>query len=132
MMAVIKVAGIFTVNPFIQAMDRHRYGIGNIDLYKRPIIRKNSLGQPLPSDEYSTIYSMTFAPEETGEKKYVLVPGVRHGLDRQMTSDEALKWYKQSGEYLGKFNSIESADKYAMSLHKKQAQLYKKKKVANE
>jgi len=117
------LAGIFTVNPLIQALTKHRYGSGNVDLYNRPVVRKDPSGQDLPGGDYSTVYSMTFAPEETGEDGYVVVPGVRDGLDRQMTPDEALDWYKQSGEYLGKFNSLEAADKYAINLHKKQALL---------
>lgn len=89
------------------------YGKGNIDLNNRPVIKN-------PDGSISTVYSMTF--EEDG--KYVLVPGVRAGLDRKMTEQEAWEWYKKTGEYLGKFSSIEETDKYAESLHQDQESLY--------
>lgn len=96
------------------------YGKGNIDLNDRPII-KNSDGS------ISTVYSMTFVPGDLpGLKDYLLLPGVREGLNRKMTPDEALEWYQKTGEYLGRFKSEAEADKYAESLHEDQAKQYVK------
>jgi hypothetical protein len=116
---------------FRLAERQQQYGMGNIDLTQRPIIYKDASGKPLPNNGYSTVYSQTFWPDETGENKYVLVPGVREGLDKQMTPDEALSWYKQTGQYLGKFNSNAEADAYANTLHEEQAKAYKPQSVKN-
>jgi hypothetical protein len=91
------------------------YGAGNLNLNDRPQVKN-------PDGSVSTVYSMTFGPEEDG--KYVLVPGVRHGLDRQMTDEEAYDWYSKSGQHLGRFDSSKEADAYAQSLHEKQEKLY--------
>lgn len=91
-------------------------GKGNIDLNNRPVIRN-------PDGSISTVYSGTFGPEEDGS--HVLVPGVRPGLDRQMTVDESYDWYQKTGQHLGKFKTQAEADAYARSLHKKQAKLYR-------
>ena len=93
-------------------------GLGNIDLNDRPSVLN-------PDGSKSSVYSMTFGPEQDG--KWVLVPGVRHGLDRQMTWDEAYDWYTKSGQHLGKFNSQEEANAYAESLHRSQARIYPEK-----
>lgn len=108
---------IYIVNDTAGIYPAPDYGLGNVDLNNRPII-KNSDGS------VSTVYSYTFYPDEVGEKYYVLVPGVRFGLNRKMTNDEAFDWYKKTGEYLGKFNSEDAADEYAESLHDSQARIY--------
>lgn len=100
------------------------FGQGNIDLNNRPIIRKDATGKPLPNGDISTVYSYTLWPEDTKEGKYIVIPGVRAGLDRQMTPDEARDWYLKSGEFLGKFNSDTSAESYGQSLHDNQATQY--------
>jgi hypothetical protein len=64
---------------------------------------------------------MTFTDDEGTA---ILVPGVREGLDRQMTEEEAWQWYKKTGEYLGKFKTIKEADEYAEQLHKDQEAQY--------
>lgn len=88
-------------------------GRGNIPLNERPSILN-------PDGSRSSVYSMSF-----GEKgKEVLIPGVRHGLNRQMTEDEAIEYYRKTGEYLGKFDSVKEADAYANKLHEDQASIY--------
>jgi hypothetical protein len=91
------------------------YGEGNVDLNHRPIIHN-------PDGSISTVFSMTFGPEKDGS--WVLVPGVRFGLNRKMTDKEAYAWYKATGQYLGKFDSMQEADTYANTLHEDQAVLY--------
>ncbi len=93
------------------------YGKGNINLNDRPIVIN-------PDGSISTIYSMSFEDEDGN---IVLVPGVRRGLDRVMTPDEAWDWYKKTGEYLGKFKTQQEADIYAEQLHKEQEKLYSEK-----
>lgn len=64
----------------------------------------------------STIRSISI--NEDG--KEVLIPTVREGLDRVMSDKEAIDWYHQTGEYLGKFDNVEDATAYANELSKGQ------------
>ena len=89
-----------------------RYGSGNIDLYNRPKV-KNSDGS------VSTVRSMSF--NDNGME--VLIPTVSDD-GRIMSADEAIRNYKKTGKYLGKFNTAEEANKYAINLHNAQAQIY--------
>jgi len=42
----------------------------------------------------------------------------------QLTTQEAIRQYETTGKHLGKFDSVESANKYAQSLHEGQEKLY--------
>lgn len=86
---------------------------GNIDLANRPVV-KNADGS------ISTVRSMSF--EEDG--KEVLIPTV--SPDGKILSDkDAIALYHKSGQHLGKFDSAESAGRYAQNLHESQAGYYK-------
>ena len=87
---------------------------GNIDLFNRPMVVNDD-------GSLSTVRSMSFG--EDG--KEILIPTIRHGLNRPMTNDEAIDWYHKTGEFLGKFDSIDEADQYAKLLHEQQAKLYR-------
>lgn len=89
-----------------------RYGKGNIDLYNRPQI-KNANGS------ISTVKSYGFT-DENG--KHILVPTVTP--DGIISNDEAVKRYYQTGEYLGKFNTIPELEDYAQKLHLQQEKYY--------
>ena len=89
------------------------YGAGNIDLNHRPVINN-------PDGSISTVDSVSF----NIDGKEVLVPKVRAGLNRLMTDQEALDWYQKTGQYLGKFDTVAEADKYAEKLHEDQDKLY--------
>lgn len=89
-----------------------RYGEGNIDLYKRPQI-KNQDGK------ISTVRSYGFT-DENG--KNILVPTVTP--DGIISDDEAVKRYHQTGEYLGKFDTIPELEDYAQKLHNEQDRYY--------
>lgn len=98
--------------------DLGQYGYGNIDLTNRPIV-KNSDGS------ISTVRSMSF--NEDG--KEILVPTVVNG--KVVSDDEAIQHYHKTGEYLGKFDTIEEADKYAEQLHLQQQKLYANNNSSN-
>lgn len=90
----------------------NKYGKGNIDLTNRSIV-KNDDGS------ISTVRSMSFQDEEGKE---VLVPTVVNG--KIVSDSEAINNYYRTGEYLGKFDSVEEANEYAEKLHKQQEKLY--------
>ena len=94
-----------------------RYGQGNIDLYNRPQYRQ-------PDGSVSTVRSMSFG-DENGQE--ILVPTIandKYGRPYQMTDQQAIDRYYDTGEYLGKFNSIADADNYGNALHIQQESLY--------
>ena len=94
-----------------------QYGKGNIDLYNRPQYRQ-------PDGSVSTVRSMSFG-DENGQE--ILVPTIAnddYGRPYQMTDRQAIDRYYDTGEYLGKFNSIHDANNYGDLLHQQQEQLY--------
>ena len=91
-----------------------RYGEGNIDLYARPVI-KNEDGS------ISTLLSFSFLDEEKG--KEILIPRiVEHGT--VLAEEEAIEYYYKRGQYLGKFNTVAAANRYAKELSLQQSILY--------
>lgn len=94
---------------------------GNIDLSNRPVI-KNKDGT------ISTVRSITI--EE--DKKFVLIPTVRVGLERVMSNGEAIAWYKKTREHLGKFDTRAQADAYAVTLHNEQEKRYANRQGGND
>ena len=109
-----------SINP-LEITNNEESSIGNIDLNNRPVVENED-------GSISTIRSISF--EEDG--KEVLIPTV---IDGKIVSDkEAIEHYHQTGEHLGKFNSVEEANTYAEQLHNQQEELYsnnenKKKKI---
>ena len=94
-----------------------QYGRGNIDLYNRPQFIQ-------PDGSISTVNSYGFG--EDG--KEILVPTIaydRNGKPYQMTNQEAMDRYHQTGEYLGKFDTVEELEAYAQALHLQQEMLYR-------
>lgn len=91
--------------------NKNPYGYGNIDLRKRPSF-KNEDGS------ISTVSSMSF--NEDG--KEVLIPTIDFVDNKavRLSDQEAIDRYRKTGEYLGKFNSIEESNKYAEELHRDQ------------
>lgn len=85
--------------------------VGNIDLNSRQVFNA-------PDGGYRTENSFSIGTDQ-GE---VLIPSVVNG--RQLTEDEAIQHYQQTGENLGIFRTPEAADSYAQSLHERQAQRY--------
>ena len=89
-----------------------RYGLGNIDLYARPQVKN-------PDGSISTVRSMSF----NDGLKEVVIPTVSDD-GRIMTDNEAIDNYYKTGKYLGKFNTVDEATKYADRLHNEQDRYY--------
>ena len=89
------------------------YGKGNIDLNARI---------PVENDDgsISTEISFSFYDEDSG--KEVLIPLVVNG--EILTEDEAIDHYYETGEYLGKFDTVQEADDYGWMLHNRQDWYY--------
>lgn len=93
-----------------------QYGAGNIDLYDRPQYR-NANGSISTVD--STSYNI--------DGQEVLLPTVwnRNGTPYHSSNDEEiLQRYQDTGEYLGKFSTVEEANDYAEKLHLEQQERY--------
>lgn len=89
-----------------------RWGVGNIDLYDRPIYRNED-------GSISTVDSMSF--NENG--KEVLIPKIARdssGNAVRLSEEQAIRRYRITGEYLGKFDNAADANDYAERLHKEQ------------
>lgn len=93
-----------------------QYGAGNIDLYDRPQYR-NANGSISTVD--STSYNI--------DGQEVLLPTVwnRNGTPyHSRNNEEILQHYRDTGEYLGKFSTVEEANDYAEKLHLEQQERY--------
>lgn len=92
-----------------------QFGKGNIDLFNRPQFIN-------PDGTVSTVSGMSFG-DETGE---ILVPTIayKNGKPARLTDQEAIDRYYKTGEYLGKFNTVEEANDYAQRLHLQQDLIY--------
>lgn len=89
-----------------------QYGLGNIDLYNRPIYIGND-------GSISTVRSMSF---NDGQRE-VLIPTISDD-GRLLNDNEAIQHYYQTGKYLGYFNTPQEANYYAQMLHLQQERLY--------
>ena len=93
-----------------------QYGKGNIDLYHRPQYQYDD-------GAIATVESMSF----NEDSQEILVPTIAFdnaGKAVKLTDDEAIDRYRRTGEYLGKFKSVEEADAYAEQLHRAQDYYY--------
>lgn len=90
---------------------------GNIDLNNRPIYHQ-------PDGSVSTVESISFKDVDGLE---TLIPKIikdANGNAVELSDDEAIQHYKETGEYLGKFQNALEADTYALELHEQQAKVY--------
>jgi hypothetical protein len=79
---------------------------GNIDLYKQPVVNN-------PKGGKSTVYSRSYNLDGAE----TLLPSVTPDGRFLATDDDVLNEYKKTGRHLGKFNSVDAANKYAEQLH---------------
>lgn len=89
---------------------------GNINLHTRPVVHNDD-------NTISTVKSMSF--NEDG--KEILVPTISPG-GKKLSNEDAIKLYHQTGQHLGKFNTVDEANSYAQQLHNDQAKEYQGKK----
>jgi hypothetical protein len=87
---------------------------GNINIHRRPVVH-NADGS------ISTVRSASF---EDDDGRNVLIPTVIEGRG-VVPVDQAIKYYQQTGQHLGVFDTQENADAYAQSLHEQQAGEYR-------
>ena len=97
-------------NPYENSLGQ--YGLGNIDLYARPQVK-------MPDGKTATVRSMSF----NDGLKEVVIPTVSDD-GRIMSDNEAIDNYYKTGKYLGKFNTVDEATKYAQQLHNEQDRYY--------
>ena len=93
-----------------------QFGLGNIDLYNRPIYRNED-------GSISTVRSISF---NDGQNE-ILIPTISDD-GRLMTDSEAIKNFYNTGKYLGVFRTPEEATRYANRLHNQQQFIYNREK----
>lgn len=85
---------------------------GNIDLGNRPQVQT-------PEGGIATVRSISI--DQDG--KEVLIPTVSPD-GKLLTNQQAVDLYRRTGQHLGIFDSVNSADRYAQALHEQQAYFY--------
>ena len=95
--------------------DIGRMGKGNIDLYNRPIY----------ITEANTVETLDSMVVQDGGM-YVLIPRIvkKDGKAYRLSDEEAVEYYKDKGDYLGKFTTLNAANDYASKLDEQQSKLY--------
>lgn len=88
-----------------------RYGEGNIDLNNRIVVH-NADGSISTERSFSTNI----------DDVEVLLPTIVNG--NILSEEAAISHYMTSGEYLGKFSTVEAAEDYALRLHERQDWYY--------
>ena len=116
----IRQTGSANISRMLDAKDTTgKYGKGNIDLNNRKTVR---------NDDGSISTEESFSVNIDGQE--VLLPTIING--RRVSEQEAIDHYKQTGEYLGKFNTVEEADAYAEQLHNRQDWYYNREPAAQK
>lgn len=90
---------------------------GNVNLNNRPVLQNDD-------GSISTVNSISF--NDDGIE--VLVPTIGYDADGkpyQMSEQEAIDHYYKTGEHLGKFNSVDEANRFAERLHRDQERRYR-------
>ena len=93
---------------------------GNIDLNNRKV-KYNEDGR------ISTENSIGISVEVDGKRLEFVIPTVIDG--KQVSDEEAEKHFYETGEYLGAFDNVESANAYGEALHERQDEYYTNGKI---
>ena len=93
---------------------------GNIDLATRPVVHHT---EEAPDGSMSGVISTVRSASIGTPDGEVLIPTVSPD-GRLLTVPEATELYNETGQHLGIFDSVESANTYAGWLHRQQAQQY--------
>ena len=99
-----------------------RYGQGNIDLFDRPEYQ----------NEDGTISILGSISFNDGGKE-ILIPTIikdENGKAKKLTDKEAIDHYRQTGEYLGKFDTADAANNYAQKLSLDLRNIYANEKIS--
>lgn len=88
-----------------------RWGLGNIDLNNRIVVVN-------PDHSISTELSFTVGFDDC----IVLLPSIVNGVI--LEEEEAIQYYLETGEHLGKFTTDNEAEEYAQRLHERQEWYY--------
>lgn len=86
---------------------------GNINVFNRPLVHN-------PDGSTSTVHTMSYG-NRAGQE--VAVPTVSNE-GAMMNPHDAMRYWGQRGQFLGKFATPEDADAYAQALHEQQAAFY--------
>jgi len=83
---------------------------GNIDLDNRKVVKEGNA--------YKTENSITIGIDG----KQIIIPTIVNG--KQVSEEDAIKHFKETGEQLGVYDTIEEADKAAQKIHLRQEKKY--------
>jgi hypothetical protein len=79
---------------------------GNLDLSNRPQVDNPEAGGK------SSVWSMSIGETQSGKEITTLIPRIRED-GKIMSEKEAISHYQKTGKHMGKFNTIEDADRYS-------------------
>ena len=88
-----------------------RWGRGNIDLNNRIVVHNQD-------GSISTEESISFEEDNLE----VLIPTIVNGT--RLSNNDAIDYYLETGQYLGKFTTIAECEAYAQALHERQDWYY--------
>jgi hypothetical protein len=83
----------------------------NIDLSNRVRVHNPQTGKS------SSVWSMSIGVEEGGEEITVLIPRLKPD-GTIMSEQEAIEWFRKTGQHMGKFKTRKEADRFSREYSK--------------